>query len=149
MKTRGAQCAGYRLPTDAEWEYALAYGTRRGGSDYTLPFSLEDIDEAAWVGANSGGNLKPVAQKKANRWGLYDMLGNVSEWVFDWDEHRYGEDPQHPADEPLVQSNALKITRGGCCTDADDYIRSAAPPRPLDPSTRSPTVGFRVARTAV
>ena len=78
-------CPGYRLPTEAEWEYAARAGTTtatyNGESEYDLPWGASNpvLDPIAWHGNNSGGSTHRVGQKRANAWGLYDMLGNVTE----------------------------------------------------------------------
>jgi len=66
----------YRLPTEAEWEYAC-----RAGSDGNLPFPTGDLGNHAWFGRNSGRRSHPVGQKNANKWGIYDMFGNAWEWT--------------------------------------------------------------------
>ena len=75
----------YRLPTEAEWEYASRAGSRK---DNWFGDEVSVIDDYAWHKENSGGKYQKVGQKKPNDWGLYDMLGNVSEWVADSYEER-------------------------------------------------------------
>ena len=94
----------YRLPTEAEWEYAARAGT-------TGKYAGE-LDDMAWYYANSGGETHPVGQKQPNAWGLYDMHGNVWEWCRDWyDKDYYGRslavDPQGPS------SGSSRVMRGG------------------------------------
>ena len=104
----------YRLPTEAEWEYAARAGT--SGIRYG------ELDEIAWYSDNSGDSTHPVGQKRANAWGLHDMLGNVWEWTGDW----YGKYPSGPLTDPRgPQSGSLRVARG-CGWDSDAwYVRSA------------------------
>jgi formylglycine-generating enzyme required for sulfatase activity len=112
---------GYRLPTEAEWEYAcrawtstrFSYGDDLGYSDLTL---------YAWYDANSGGTTHPVGEKLPNPWGLYDMSGNVAEWCQDWYSPYSGGtalDPQGPA------TGSAKTLRGGLYFRPSSYCRSA------------------------
>ncbi|MBX3225663.1 MAG: SUMF1/EgtB/PvdO family nonheme iron enzyme [Labilithrix sp.] len=86
------ECRGYRLPTEVEWEYAARAGTRTAffsgeitsqGQQYNECCRDEALEPVAWYCANSGGHTHPVGSKAPNAWGLFDVLGNVSEWVND------------------------------------------------------------------
>ncbi|MDR1317038.1 MAG: formylglycine-generating enzyme family protein [Spirochaetales bacterium] len=127
---------GYRLPTEAEWEYACRAGT-------TTPYSSGgSVDSAGWYGDNSGKATHPVGQKKANAWGLYDMHGNVYEWCWDW----YGEYPDSAQADPSgAASGARRVMRGGSWSGAAWTLRSAIRSI-LTPSSRSSSIGFRLAR---
>jgi len=127
----------YRLPTEAEWEYAARAGTR--GVRYG------ELDAIAWYGGNSGNQTQPVKQKTANVWGLYDMTGNVWEWCSDW----YGDYPTGSVTDPTGSSSGvLRVHRGGgWCYDARS-ARSAFRDRLVSGYRRS-NLGFRPVLSAV
>jgi formylglycine-generating enzyme required for sulfatase activity len=127
----------YRLPTEAEWEYAC-----RAGKNNDPP---RDLRAAAWYGENSEKHSQPVGQKEPNAWGLHDMYGNVAEWVHDWYAPNYY--AESPADDPSgPASGSYRVFRGGCWFDADKYCRATT--RRFDfPISRLSHVGFRLVRT--
>jgi formylglycine-generating enzyme required for sulfatase activity len=127
----------YRLPTEAEWEYAARAG-REGDAK-------GDLDATAWYEVNSDGKTHPVGQKQPNAWGLYDVDGNVREWVEDWYGPDYYENSP-PADPRGPDSGSYRVYRGGCWFAAAKYCRPAA--RTFDfPVQRYDSVGFRLVRT--
>jgi formylglycine-generating enzyme required for sulfatase activity len=129
----------YRLPTEAEWEYAC-----RAGSTSTWCFGDNEakLGEYAWYRENSGSKTHPVKQKKPNAWGLYDMHGNVWGWVQD----RYGDYPAGPVTDPTGSaSGERRVLRGGSWCHNSRYTRSAN--RGFNnPVNRYYFIGFRVAR---
>jgi len=141
------QVEGYRLPTEAEWEYAA-----RGGhedimdgndvNDYQYAGS-NNIDDLAWYWTNSNGKTHEVGQKEPNELGLYDMSGNVWEWCHDW----YGTYTNTIKTNPIGPDNtATRVGRGGCWIDYDRSCRIVN--RDYGgPAHSSQGLGLRIART--
>jgi len=136
----------YRLPTEAEWEYACR-------AESTALFSFGDsgsqLGEYAWYVDNSGEQPHPVSQKKPNAWGLYDMHGNVWEWC----EDRYGRYPVLSVSDPKGASRGrFRVNRGGSWNSDASHCRSAnrdydSPNRNYDSPNRNLYLGFRLAMT--
>jgi formylglycine-generating enzyme required for sulfatase activity len=130
----------YRLPTEAEWEYAARAGTTTAFSFGNDAIQLGDY---AWYYENSESRTHPVGQKKPNAWGLYDIHGNVWEWVQDW----YGTYPAETITDPQGPSSGSgRVFRGGCWSHDAGYCRSAIR-RGAAPGYRDVGIGFRLLRT--
>lgn len=140
MSRRDPTCI-YRLPTEAEWEYACRAGT-------TTQYA-GDIDQLAWYGSVSDPDSAsdflphPVGMKRPNAWGLYDMHGNVEEWCLDW----YGDYPKAAVSDPAgPSSGTFRVFRGGNSMMPDFYCNSARRDKDM-PGDRSWVRGFRLVRT--
>jgi formylglycine-generating enzyme required for sulfatase activity len=126
---------GYRLPTEAEWEYVCRAGTT--GQTHG------DLDEIAWHGGNSGYESHPVAEKKPNPWGFYDMLGNLHEWCADaYDKDFYRKEVR---DDPFVADGPWRVVRGGSWFYHPTGIR-VADRIAYVPGARVSGLGFRCAK---
>ena len=134
---------GYRLPTEAEWEFACRGGTT---TKYWCGDLAEDLVRVGWFGENCGGRTHAVAEMKANPFGLYDIYGNVNEWVEDlWEPTYYSQFQQKPALNPRGPSSAgtENVLRGGDWCYPASHCRAAFR-RAAGPTNRSSNIGFRV-----
>jgi formylglycine-generating enzyme len=153
------ECLGYRLPTEAEWEYAARAGTQSAFYDGdVLPVQPDDaceldpvMDRIGWYCFNSGRYSHPVGQKKPNQWGLFDIAGNAAEWTSsDYTGAGLGTSPAMDPMKTLGQD--CVIYRGGHANTIAELARSASRPLcvptdvPVNAST-GPLLGLRLVRT--
>jgi formylglycine-generating enzyme required for sulfatase activity len=139
---------GYRLPTEAEWEYAAGGGHLVGGTGRRLSRfpGGEEADLIGWHRGNSGGGTRPVGSRRANNLGLFDMGGNVWEWCFDWAGGAYtGGTPRENPSGP--EKGKQRVLRGGSWNDPAYLMRTANRNGSL-PVYLAVVAGFRPVRTA-
>ena len=130
----------YRLPTEAEWEYAA----RSGGKSERYSGG-NDVDSVAWYNENSDNKLHLVGTKAPNGFGIYDMAGSVWEWTNDWyGSNYYSSSPRNNPAGP--DSGVDRVVRGGCRT-GEAYNMRTARRNGYTPDTRRPSLGFRLLRT--
>jgi len=135
---------GFRLPTEAEWEYAC-----RAGSITPWCFGdlVLDVSNYAWYYDNAQMETHIVGEKKPNGWGLYDMHGNVMEWCYDWYNEFYYQQEQQEDDPPGPEEGVARVLRGGAWQFGAEATRSAYR-NSANPDATSNVIGFRVVRDA-
>jgi formylglycine-generating enzyme required for sulfatase activity len=131
----------YRLPTEAEWEYAARGGARGSGKKFSGNAYLYDV---AWYGYNSFGLTQPVGAKEPNELGIYDMLGNVWEWVGDWYDRFYYRDS--PLKNPVGPKYGTERVSRGCSFNSDEGHCRESLRNYNKPGSRTIYLGFRLVR---
>jgi formylglycine-generating enzyme required for sulfatase activity len=128
----------FRLPSEAEWEFAARAGTQ---SIYFFGDKPDSITDYAWISENSGAQTQPVKGKKANSWGFHDLYGNVREWCLDG----YGKRPEKKLIDPLLDwKNMDKANRGGSWDSCEDCCKTGRRSN-FGKDYHSGDVGFRLA----
>jgi formylglycine-generating enzyme required for sulfatase activity len=139
---------GYRLPTEAEWEYAARAGDNTVDSlTYSGTSDKNKVDDYAWYMDNSNSTTHEVGKKEANAFGLYDMSGNVWEWCWNWWTSSYDEETEGESDPTGSSAGSYRVFRGGswynffdsCAVSCRYYY---------GPDYRYFNVGFRVVRAS-
>ena len=131
----------FRLPTEAEWEYAARAGTT---TSWSFGNDASQLERYVWYDKNAGGETHPVGQLQPNLWGLYDMHGNVWEWVQDW----FGSYASGTADDPPgPPSGSYRVNRGGGWDSGFNHCRSGGRSNNA-PGKRYDNLGFRLLRVA-
>jgi len=131
----------YALPSEAQWEYACRAGNR---GRYCFGDEESQLGEYAWYEKNSDGSTQPVGKKKPNRWGLYDMHGNVWEWCEDTWHNSYEGAPSDGSAWVDEEKGEYRVYRGGCWDGGAWYCRCACRRRSWIPDCRVSDVGFRL-----
>ena len=132
---------GYRLPTEAEWEYFAR------ASINSVYAGSNDIDLVGWYQDNSKEATQPVCQKRENAWGLFDISGNVWEWCYDtYSESSYHKRGAEPTEDPVVEGEGPKVIRGGSWSYEPHGLRLAYRSR-LSAKFKTSRVGFRIVRS--
>ncbi len=144
---------GYRLPTEAEWEYAAKGGTHKENFIYS---GSNDIEKVAWYFDNTtvGGDPKsqPVGGKDPNKLGLYDMTGNIQEWCWDWYNAKYYDSQENPDNDTDPRGPALgseRVSRGGAFDTSFSWFCPVELRSRASPNNGSSNYGFRLVRSAV
>ena len=139
---------GYRLPTEAEWEYAARGGN---GTTEVLIWSGTDkedeLENYAWYTSNSNGKTHEVGKLKPNGYGLFDMSGNVWEWCWNWYTDKYDTEKEGGSDPKGASSGDIRVRRGGCWFHSADGA-SVSFRSNSDPNFRGYILGFRVVRAS-
>ncbi len=136
---------GYRLPSEAEWEYACRAGSI---SPWCFGDQVMDVGEYAWYFDNSGMETHPVGEKKPNPWGIRDCHGNVMEWCYDWyDEYYYQSRPDEEENPAGPEDGLAKVLRGGAWQFGAEATRCAYRNSSV-PDAASSVIGLRVFRNA-
>lgn len=141
-----AQPQGYRLPTEAEWEYACRVGTT---TQYSFGDDWKEHDKFGWSNTKANGRPRGVGHLPANPFGLYDMHGNVSECCHDWHDGKWY--AQSPSDDPRgpLRASSRRVYRGGSWYEAPANGRSSYRHRSTAPATHSSNRGFRIASSSI
>ncbi len=138
-----AKVHGFRLPTEAEWEYAACGGNQSKGYEYSGSNNIKDV---AWFDGNSGNRTHPVGALKPNELGLYDMSGNVWEWCHDWYSGEYYDEckKKGTVENPTgADKGVSRVVRGGSAFSNAVHCRPATRIG-YTPGYRSNSIGFRL-----
>jgi len=139
VTTDPSKVVGYRLPTEAEWEYAARGGKKSKGYKYS---GSDNVGDVAWYTSNSGNKTHEVGKKASNELGIYDMSGNVWEWCSDC----YGDYSSSAQTNPYNNSGSSRVDRGGSCRNSATHTR-VANRNYYSATDTNFNLGFRIART--